>query len=96
VLLDEVKVLGRTGTRLPPMGDTPAKVLVRAGGEATLTVTIPAERLTQGPAVIKLRSANTNVFALPDADAAGVLSLSFQGTTAQTFKVRGLTVGNAR
>lgn len=95
VLLDDIKVLGRIGTRLPPMEMTPAKVLVRAGEEATVTITIPAERLNQGPAVIQLRSANANVFSLPDADATGTLSLTFQGANTQTFKVRGLTVGNA-
>jgi len=95
VLLDNVKVLGKTGTRLPPMEMSPAKVLIRGGEEATGTITIPSERLAQGPATIKIRSANTNVFVLPDADNSGVLSLPFQGVTSQTFKVRGLSVGSA-
>ncbi len=95
VLLDDVKVLGRTGTRLPPMEMTPAKVLLRIGDEATGTVTIPTERLALGSAVIKLRSGDTNIFVLPDADATGTLSLQFQGTVSQTFKVRGAAVGSA-
>ena len=95
VLLDDVKVLGKTGTRLPPMEMTPAKVLLRGGEEATGTVTIPNERLALGPAVIKLSSANTDVFVLPDADTNGIVSLSFQGTTSQTFKVRAVGVGSA-
>jgi len=96
VLLDDVKVIGRTGSRLPPMEMSPAKVLVRGTDEADVTLTIPSERLSQGPALIKLRSANTAVFVLPGADADGILNLTFQGNTAsQTFKVRGVTVGNA-
>ena len=95
VLLDDVKVLGRTGTRLPPLETTPAKILLRVAEEATGTVTIPAERLALGPAVIKLRSANTNIWVLPDADATGILSLQFQGVTTQTFKVRAAGIGSA-
>jgi hypothetical protein len=95
VLLDNVKVLGKVGTRLPPMDMAPAKILLRSGEEATASITIPAERLTQGPATIKLRSANTNVFVLADADGTGTLNLPFQGITTQSFKVRAVTVGNA-
>jgi hypothetical protein len=96
VLLDDVKVLGKTGSVLPPLGMEPAKVAVRVGDEATGTITVPSERLAQGPAVIKIRSANSGVFVLPDADANGVLSLTFQGATmAQTFKVKGVGVGSA-
>lgn len=95
VLLDDVKVIGKTGTRLPPMEMTPAKVLLRGGEEATGTVTIPNERLALGPAIIKLRSGDTNIFTLPDSDATGTLSLQFQGTVSQTFKVRGGAVGSA-
>ena len=95
VLLDDVKVLGRTGSRLPPMEMTPAKALLRVGEEVTGTVTIPNERLALGPAVIKLSSADTNVFVLPDADATGTLSLQFQTNTTQPFRARAVTVGNA-
>jgi hypothetical protein len=96
VLLDDVKVLGKTGSALPPLGMEPAKVAVRAGDEATGTITVPSERLAQGPAVIKIRSHNPGVFVLPDADADGVLSLTFQGATlAPTFKVKGVGVGSA-
>ncbi|MBE7499958.1 MAG: DUF642 domain-containing protein [Verrucomicrobiales bacterium] len=96
VLLDDIKVLGKIGTQLPPFEMTPGKMLVRVGGEATGSITIPAERLAQGPAVMRLRSANANVFVLPDAAADGSLSLTFQnGNTTQPFKVRGVSVGNA-
>lgn len=95
VLLDDVKVLGKVGTRLPPFEMTPAKVLLRVGQEATGSITIPAERLAQGPAVMKIQSANPAVWVLPDADATGVLSLTFQGTVTQPFKIRGTGIGSA-
>ncbi len=95
VLLDDVKVLGKTGTRLPPMEMAPAKILVRLGEEGSATITIPAERLSQGTAVVKVRSANTNIFVLPGADASGVQSLTFQGVTSQSFNVKGVGVGSA-
>jgi hypothetical protein len=96
VLLDEIEVLGKTGSSLPPMVMEPAKAAIRMGDEATCTISVPAERLAQGPAVIKVRSANTGIFTLPDADATGVQSLNFQGTTtSQSFKIRGIGVGNA-
>jgi hypothetical protein len=95
VLLDDVKVLGKIGTRLPPLAISPVKALLRGGEEITGTVTLPAERLTQGPATVKLRSANSAVFVLPEADATGTLSLQFQGTASQSFKIRGAAVGNA-
>lgn len=95
VLLDNVRVLGKLGTRLPPMEMAPAKILLRVGEEGSGTVTIPAERLTQGPAVVKIRSANTAIFTLPEAAADGVLSLSFQGVTSRTYKVLAAGIGSA-
>ncbi len=96
VLLDEVMVIGKTGSSLPPMGMEPAKMALRAGDEGICTLTVPGERLAQGPAVIKLRSANTGVFTLPNAAADGVLTLTYEGaTTSQQFKVKGVGVGNA-
>lgn len=96
VLLDEVKVLGQTGSLLPPLGMEPAKMALRVGDEGMGTFTVPSERLAEGPAVIKLRSANTNIFVFPDADAAGILTLTFEGTTtSQSFKTKGIGVGNA-
>lgn len=96
VLLDDVKVLGATGTSLPPLGMEPPKVALRVGDEGTATITVPAERLAQGPATLKLRSANTAIFVLPDADAEGILTLAFEGATAShTYKLRGTGVGSA-
>lgn len=96
VLLDEVKVIGKTGSSLPPMDMAPAKTGLRVGEEVTATITLPTERLAQGPAVVKLRSENTGVFVLPGADATGILSLAFEGaTTSQSFKIKGSGVGNA-
>lgn len=96
VLLDEVKVLGKTGSTLPPMEMSPVKLAMRVGDEVTGTITLPSERLAQGPAVIKLRSGNTGVFVLPDADATGILTLTFEGaTTSQPYKLKGAGVGNA-
>jgi len=75
---------------------TPAKTGVRLGEEVTGTITVPSERLAQGPAVVRLRSEDTNVFVLPDADPAGILNLTFQGATAsQSFRIKGAGVGNA-
>lgn len=96
VLLDDVKVLGKTGSRLPPLEMAPAKVLLRAGQEGTASISIPAERVSSGPAVIKIRSSNSTVWTLPEADETGVLSLQFQaGTTTKTFKVLAKSVGSA-
>lgn len=95
VLLDDVKVVGKVGTRLPPLEMAPARTLARVGGEATVSMTIPQERLALGPAVVKLRSANPNVFRLPLADPAGILSLDFAGGRTQTFRIQGVSVGNA-
>jgi hypothetical protein len=96
VLLDDVKVLGKPGSRLPPLEMSPARLLVRGGGEGVITLTVPAERLTLGPATIKLRSANTAIFGLPEAGADGILSLDFTtGTTSKAFKVVGRAVGSA-
>jgi hypothetical protein len=97
VLLDDVKVLGKMGTRLPPLEMTPAKALLRVGEQAVGAVTVPNERLAYGPATVKLRSGNTNVFVLPDADATGALSLQFDSpaTTTQPFTVKAVAVGNA-
>lgn len=96
VLLDDVKVLGKTGASLPPMVMEPYKVAMRVGDEATASLTLPAERLAQGTAVIKLRSANRDVFELVGADTNGVVSLTFQGNNrTQPYKMRGVGVGNA-
>lgn len=96
VLLDDVKVLGETGSAMPPMDMTPAKIALRIGEEGTATITVPPERLAEGPAVVKVRSGNTTVFVLPDADASGTVSLAFEGaTTTQSFQIRGVAVGNA-
>lgn len=94
VLLDDVRVLGRAGTRLPPLAMSPAKVLVRAGQEAQATVTVPQERLALGPAVIQLRSGDPDVFVLPGADSSGVLNLSFTTNATQSFRIEALAVGN--
>ena len=96
VLLDDVKVVGKAGSQLPPMEMAPPKMALRLGEEGSGTLTLPAERLAQGTAMVKVRSANTNVFVLPDADATGVLSLTFQGaTTSQSFRYKAIGVGSA-
>jgi hypothetical protein len=95
VLLDDVKVLGKAGTRLPPMEMSPAKVLLRGGEEATATLTIPADRLSLGVAVVKIASANTNIFTLPEADATGTVTLQFKTNTSLSFKVKAAAVGSA-
>ncbi|MCC6233214.1 MAG: DUF642 domain-containing protein, partial [Verrucomicrobiales bacterium] len=96
VLLDEVKVLGKLGSRLPPLELAPAKILLRGGGEAEVALSVPAERLSLGPTTVKLRSANTSIFTLPEAAADGVLSLSFTtGNLRKTFRVLGHAVGSA-
>ena len=94
VLLDDVKVLGKTGTRLPPLTITPFSALLRMGEEGTGTVTIPNERLSMGPATIKIRSSRPNIFTLSDADTNGVVTLQFQNTTSQSFKFKAVSVGN--
>lgn len=95
VLLDEVKVLGKTGSTLPPLEMSPAKIALRVGGDGTATLTVPSERLAQGTAVVKLTSENTGIFVLPDANTNGVLSLTFQGTTSQSFRIKATGVGHA-
>ncbi|MCK6501217.1 MAG: hypothetical protein L6Q38_17185, partial [Nitrospira sp.] len=96
VLLDDIKVLGKVGSRLPPLEMAPAKVLLRGGEEAEVAVSVPAERLALGPANLRLRSANTAIFTLPEADADGVVSLSYTApTTRRTVKVRAAAVGSA-
>ncbi|HNQ88204.1 MAG TPA: hypothetical protein PKM73_06300 [Verrucomicrobiota bacterium] len=84
VLLDDIKVIGRTGSKLPPIAITPLTALLRVGEQAGGTVSIPAERLASGDAVIRLRSERTNVAALVGADANGVLSLTFGNASAPT------------
>lgn len=95
ILLDNVRVLGKTGTRLPPLELSPVKLLLRANQEGGLTVTIPQERLVTGTAVVELRSSNTNIFVLPDADANGTVSLRFTTNTTTNVRVKAVTVGNA-
>jgi hypothetical protein len=97
VLLDNVRILGKTGSRLPPLEMAPAKLLLRAGEQATATLSIPKDRVTSGPAIIKIRSANTNVFVLPDADATGVVNLQYaqNGELTQSYKIQAVAVGNA-
>lgn len=95
-LLDDVKVLGKLGTRLPPLELSPARLLLSGGAEATVSLSIPADRLALGPASIKVRSANASIFTLPEAGADGVLSLDYTGATvSKTFRVRAGSVGSA-
>ncbi|MHC1766517.1 MAG: hypothetical protein AB9869_19805 [Verrucomicrobiia bacterium] len=96
VLLDDVRVAGKTGVRLPPLAMSPGRMLLRAGQEGTATIKVPDERLALGPAVVKLRSGDTGVFVLPDADSEGVLSLQFSNSSnaSQTYRIRGVAVGN--
>ncbi len=77
VLLDDVKVLGKTGSQLPPIAITPLSALLRIGEETTGTVTIPSERLATGDAVIQLRSDRPAIAELVGADENGLLSLTF-------------------
>lgn len=95
VLLDDVHVVGKTGTSLPPFEILPVKMAMRVGQESTGTFRIPNERLALGPTTIKLRSSNPNVFIFPGADSSGTLTLTFNGTTTQPYTVRGVAVGNA-
>lgn len=95
VLLDEVKVLGKTATTLLPMDMVPAKMALRVGEEGTATITVPSERLAQGPAIVKVQSGRPAVFVLPDADDSGTVTLTFEGTTtSQSFRIKGVRVGN--
>jgi hypothetical protein len=95
VLLDDVRVLGKVGSRLPPLEMTPAKILLRGGEEDDITVVVPTERLALGPATIKLRSASTNIFNLPEAGDDGLVTLNFTTANAtKSFKVRGAAVGS--
>jgi len=98
ILLDDIKVLGATGTRLPPLQMAPAKALLRLGQEATGTITIPAERLAQGDTVIQIRSQRPAIAVLPDAGSDGVLSLNYlqsEGNLTQSFRVLATGVGNS-
>lgn len=95
VLLDDVRVLGEVGTLLPPLEMVPASIVLRAGGEATARITLPGERLAQGPATIRLQSGDPEVWELPDADAEGVLTLLFDGEATRDFKVRAVGIGSA-
>ncbi|MBL9139660.1 MAG: hypothetical protein JNK85_27570 [Verrucomicrobiales bacterium] len=95
ILLDDIKVLGKLGSRLPPLEMAPAKILLRGGEEGEVAVSVPAERLALGAATIRLRSANTAIFTLPEAGADGVVSLQYSaGTTRRTVKVRAGAVGS--
>ncbi|MBM3847166.1 MAG: hypothetical protein FJ405_12895 [Verrucomicrobia bacterium] len=97
VLIDNVKVLGAVGERLPPLAIAPAKTMLRVGESQTGSVTIPAERVTGGrTAVVKIRSTRPNVLSLADTDVNGVLSLSFNAATlSKPFSITGLNVGSA-
>lgn len=96
VLLDNVKVLGKVGTRLPPMSIAPIASLVRVGETTTGSVTVPAERVAQGPTVIKLRSSRREILELVGADANGILSVQFDpANTTKPFTMKGLNVGSA-
>ncbi|MCC7375883.1 MAG: hypothetical protein IT581_14595 [Verrucomicrobiales bacterium] len=95
VLLDDVKVLGKQGSRLPPLEMAPAKILLRGGEEGEVAIVVPAERLALGPATLKLRSANTAIFTLPEAGADGLVTLNFTaGNNRKTVKVRASAVGS--
>jgi hypothetical protein len=98
VLLDDIKVLGATGTRLPPLDMAPARMLLRLGQEGTGSVTIPAERLAMGDTVIQIHSQRPEIFVLPDATADGVLSLVYPQSEAnltQSFRVLTTGVGSS-
>lgn len=96
ILLDQIQVVGKLGTRLPPFEMAPSRVLLRSGEVSEVSLSIPSERLTLGPATIKIRSGNTNIFTLPDADVNGEQSLVFTtGIIRKTFKVLSHSVGSA-
>ncbi|MBI4663464.1 MAG: DUF642 domain-containing protein [Verrucomicrobia bacterium] len=98
LLIDDVRLVGETQKPLPPLGIAPNKAELGPGQKVTVAVTVPTELLAIKAAAITLRSPNSAVARIVNADADGAVTLQYQkgGTNVQKFEIEAVARGVAR
>lgn len=98
LLLDDIRVSGVVVEPIPNLKVSPPRLELGPGQQALAAFTVSGRRLQSGPASVVVRIANNSVARLVDADANGLVTLTFaQGepTTTLTTAIEGVGRGAA-
>lgn len=98
LLVDNVQVVGETQVVLPPLELGPGVIEIAPGQRQRVTVTVPSQLLASKAATIIVRTPNSAIASIVNADTNGAITLSFAqgGTNAMSFEVEGVARGVAR
>ena len=97
LLIDDVRLLGQTGSALPPLQVSPLKAELAPGQSVTISVTVPAEKLALSAVDITLASSSTNIIRLAGAAPNDTVTLHYDknGATTKTVDAVGVHKGPA-